>query len=104
MSVMVRVPTPLRKAVGGARDVAATGPTVGALIEDLERQFPGIKDRLCEEEGVLRKFINIYVNGEDIRYAHGIDTPVKDGDELSIIPAVSGGAGPSFRPIFRSAF
>jgi len=81
--------------------VAAAGPTVGALIEDLERQFPGIKDRLCEEDGVLRRFINIYVNGEDIRYADGVETPVKDGDELSIIPAVSGGAGRSSESIRR---
>ena len=91
MGVTVRVPTPLRKFAGGARDVQASGGTVGELIENLEQQYPGIKDRLCEEDGVLRRFINVYVNGEDIRYAKGVDTTLKDGDEVSIIPAVSGG-------------
>lgn len=91
MSVTVRVPTPLRKVANGAKDVRADGGSVGELIEDLERQYPGFRDRLCEEDGALRRFINIYVNGEDIRYAQGIDTALKDGDELSIIPAVSGG-------------
>lgn len=91
MSVTVRVPTPLQRAAGGAKNVKAAGGTVAAVIEDLERQFPGFKDRLCEDDGTLRRFINIYVNGEDIRYSDGIDTSTKDGDELSIIPAVSGG-------------
>jgi sulfur-carrier protein len=91
MGVTVRVPTPLRKFAGGARDVQASGGTVGELIENLEQQYPGIKERLCEEDGVLRRFINVYVNGEDIRYARGVDTTLKDGDEVSIIPAVSGG-------------
>jgi len=91
MGVTVRVPTPLRKFAGGARDVQASGGTVGELIEHLEQQYPGIKERLCEEDGVLRRFINVYVNGEDIRYAKGVDTTLKDGDEVSIIPAVSGG-------------
>lgn len=91
MPVTVRVPTPLRRIAGGAKDVQASGETVGALIEDLEQQFPGFKDRLCEDDGTLRRFINIYVNGEDIRYAQGVDTSVKEGDEMSIIPAVSGG-------------
>lgn len=91
MSVTVRVPTPMRRVSGGAKDVQADGSTVAGVIEDLERRYPGFKDRLCEEDGILRRFINIYVNGEDIRYAKGIDTAVKDGDEMSIIPAVSGG-------------
>ena len=91
MGVTVRVPTPLRKFAGGSRDVQASGGTVGELIENLEQQYPGIKERLCEEDGVLRRFINVYVNGEDIRYAKGVDTTLKDGDEVSIIPAVSGG-------------
>ena len=89
--VTVRVPTPLRKFAGGAKDVQSSGDTVGELIENLEQQYPGIKGRLCEEDGVLRRFINVYVNGEDIRYAKGVDTALKDGDEVSIIPAVSGG-------------
>jgi molybdopterin synthase sulfur carrier subunit len=91
MGVTVRVPTPLRKFSGGARDVQASGGTVSELIEQLEQQYPGIKERLCEEDGILRRFINVYVNGEDIRYAKGVDTTLKDGDEVSIIPAVSGG-------------
>ena len=91
MSVTVRVPTPLQRLAGGAKNVRADGGSVAGVIEDLERQYPGFKDRLCEDDGSLRRFINIYVNGEDIRYSQGIDTAVKDGDELSIIPAVSGG-------------
>jgi molybdopterin synthase sulfur carrier subunit len=91
MGVTVRVPTPLRKFAGGAKDLQSSGGTVGELIENLEGQYPGIKGRLCEEDGVLRRFINVYVNGEDIRYAKGVDTTLKDGDEVSIIPAVSGG-------------
>jgi sulfur-carrier protein len=81
----------MRRVAGGKRDVSADGENVSAVIEDLERQYPGFKDRLMDESGDLRRFINIYINGEDIRYAQGIDTPLKAGDELSIIPAVSGG-------------
>jgi len=91
MAVMVRVPTPLRKVAGGNKDVQADGSTVAALIEDLETRYPGFKDRLCDDDGSLKRFINLYVNGEDIRYAKGLDTSLKDGDEVSIIPAVSGG-------------
>jgi len=91
MTVTVRVPTPLRKAAGGNRDVSASGATVTGVIEDLERQFPGFRERLVDETGGLRRFINIYINGEDIRFAQGVETPLKSGDELSIIPAVSGG-------------
>ena len=92
MAVTVRVPTPLRKYAGGAKEVSASGGSVAELIDDLEQKHPGIKDRLCEEDGMLRRFINIYVNGEDIRYAKGIETSLKDGDEVSLIPAVSGGS------------
>ena len=91
MGVPVRIPTPLRSVTKGAAEVQADGDTVSAVIEDLERQFPGLRDRLIDEGGELRRFINIYVNGEDIRYSQGIETAVKDGDEMSIIPAVSGG-------------
>ena len=91
MSVTVRVPTPLQRLAGGAKNVKADGGSVSAVIEDLERQYPGMKGRLCEDDGTLRRFINIYVNGEDIRFSDGIETSVKDGDEMSIIPAVSGG-------------
>lgn len=91
MPVTVRIPTPLRRAAGGNRDVSAEGSDVWAVIEDLERQYPGFKERLVDEGGDLRRFINIYVNGEDIRYAQGTQTALKTGDEISIIPAVSGG-------------
>ena len=72
-------------------NVRADGGSVGAVIEDLERRFPGFKDRLCEDDGSLRRFINIYVNGEDIRFLDGLTTGLKSGDELSIVPAVAGG-------------
>ncbi len=91
MPIRVRVPTPLRRLAGGAHDVVAEGRTVAEVIENLERRYPGFKERLCDEEGDLRRFINIFVNGEDIRFAQGLATPVKDGDELSIVPAASGG-------------
>jgi molybdopterin synthase sulfur carrier subunit len=91
MPVTVRVPTPLRRVANGSKDVQASGGTVSALIDDLEKNYPGFKDRLCEDDGSLKRFINLYVNGEDIRYASGLETSLKDGDEVSIIPAVSGG-------------
>ena len=91
MAVTVRVPTPLRRIANGAKDVQASGGTVSALIDDLETRFPGFRDRLCDDDGTLKRFINLYVNGEDIRYASGLETSLTDGDEVSIIPAVSGG-------------
>jgi molybdopterin synthase sulfur carrier subunit len=90
MAVTVRVPTPLRRLSGGAI-VQADGGTVSALIDDLETKYPGFRDRLCDDDGSLKRFINLYVNGEDIRYASGLETSLNDGDEVSIIPAVSGG-------------
>jgi molybdopterin synthase sulfur carrier subunit len=71
--------------------VQADGATIAALVDDLEKQFPGLKERLCDEKGELRRFVNIYLNDEDIRFAKGKETPVKDGDEVSIIPAIAGG-------------
>ena len=90
MAVTVRVPTPLRR-ISGAAIVHADGGSVSALIDDLEAKHPGFRERLCDDDGSLKKFINLYVNGEDIRYASGLETSLKDGDEVSIIPAVSGG-------------
>ncbi len=87
----VRIPTPLRRFTGGAEEVGAAGATVGAVVNDLERQFPGIKERLCDEEGRVRRFVNIYLNGDDIRFLSNLETAVKDGDELSIVPAIAGG-------------
>ena len=87
----VRVPTPLRKLTGGADSVEADGATVAALISDLDRRYPGMKDRICDETGKVRRFVNIFVNGEDIRFLKDLDTAVKAADELSIVPAIAGG-------------
>jgi len=91
MPVQVRIPTPLRRFTGGSEEVAAAGATVGTVIEDLERQYAGIKERLCDDQGQVRRFVNIYVNGDDIRFLNSLETSLKDGDELSIVPAIAGG-------------
>jgi molybdopterin synthase sulfur carrier subunit len=91
MSVRVRIPTPLRKLTAGAEEVGVNGATIAAVVNDLEQKFPGIKERLCDEEGRVRRFVNIYVNGDDIRFLNSLDTSVKDGDEVSIVPAIAGG-------------
>lgn len=87
----VRVPTPLRKFTGGAEAVEAEGADVAALIRDLDSRHPGIRDRICDEQGAVRRFVNIFVNGEDIRFLQNLETPVKSGDEISIVPAIAGG-------------
>jgi len=91
MSVQVRVPTPLRRFTGGAEEVNANGATVAALVNNLEKNYPGIKERICDEEGRVRRFVNIFVNGDDIRFLSNLDTAIKDGDEVSIVPAIAGG-------------
>lgn len=91
MTVTVKIPTPLRALTQQKDKVAADGSNIAGVVEALESQYPGMKDRLCDENGALRHFVNIYVNGEDVRYMSGIDTEVSDGDELSIVPAVAGG-------------
>jgi len=91
MPVLVRIPTPLRRHTGGVGEVNAEGKDVGQVVDDLERQFPGLRDRLCDETGDFRKFINVYVNQEDVRFLQGRDSLVKDGDEVSIVPAIAGG-------------
>ena len=91
MAIKVRIPTPLRKITGGNDEVEAAGANVAEVIADLEKNHPGIKERICEENGNLRKFVNLYVNDEDIRFKDNLDTAVTDGDELSIIPAIAGG-------------
>ena len=91
MAVNVRIPTPLRGLTKDQDVVSAEGPSVGAAIEELERSFPGMKNRLCDETGELRRFVNIYVNGEDVRFLQGLETPIADRDEMSIVPAVAGG-------------
>lgn len=89
--IKVRIPTPLRKLTGGQGEVAAEGENVAALINTLDKEYPGLKERLCDEQGELRRFVNIYINEEDIRFHQGILTPVKKGDEVSIVPAIAGG-------------
>jgi molybdopterin synthase sulfur carrier subunit len=90
MSVIVRIPTPLRTLTGGQDEVAADGATVAELIEDLERRHPGLRDRLLDEKGV-RRFINLFLGEEDIRFLDGLATAVKAGEALSIVPAIAGG-------------
>lgn len=91
MSVMVRIPGPLRRLTNGVDKTDVEGGTLGACIGELEARFPGIKDRLLDESGQMRYFVNVYLNGEDVRFLEGLDTPTKSGDELSIVPAVAGG-------------
>jgi molybdopterin synthase sulfur carrier subunit len=91
MAIKVRVPTPLQRVTSGAAEVEVTSSTVREAIENLESQYEGMKRRLCEEDGSLRRFINIFVNDEDIRFLQGLDTKLKEGDEISIVPAIAGG-------------
>lgn len=92
MTVTVKIPTPLRKIAGGQDRATVEGSTLEAVIDALESEFPGMKSRICDESGQVRHFVNIYVNGEDIRYLEGLGTPAKNGDEVSIVPAVAGGS------------
>lgn len=92
MSVTVRIPTPLRKLTDGADEVAVSAADIGQLIDALEAAHPGMKERLCDEAGEIRRFVNIYVNDEDVRFLKGKATPLKDGDQVSIVPAIAGGA------------
>ena len=91
MGVMVRIPTPLRRMTGGANKVELDVADLSQMINQLESDYPGFKERLLDEEGELRYFVNIYVNGEDIRFDQGLSTAIKSGDEISIVPAVAGG-------------
>ena len=90
MAVTVRIPTPLRTLTGGEEQVQADGSTVQQVIENLEKNHPGIRDRLLDEKGV-RRFVNIYVGDEDIRFLDGLSTALKGGEEVSIVPAIAGG-------------
>ena len=91
MPVMVRIPTPLRSLTKGSAEVQAKGDTVDDVVLDLERQFPGLRDRLMDDKGELRRFINLYVNEEDVRFLDGRTTVLKEGDTVSIVPAIAGG-------------
>jgi len=88
----VRIPTPLRKFTGGAGEVPADGSTVAQVMTDMEAKYPGIKERLCEPDGRVRRFVNIYVNGDDIRFLNHLETAVAANDEVSIVPAIAGGS------------
>ncbi|MGI9558147.1 MAG: MoaD/ThiS family protein [Thermodesulfobacteriota bacterium] len=88
---LVRIPTPLRALSGDKDEISISAANVGELIESLEAECPGMKDRLCDESGEIRRFINIYVNNEDIRFLDGKDTKLSDSDNVSIIPAIAGG-------------
>ena len=92
MAIGVRVPTPLRKLTNGSDEVTADGKNIAEIIEDLEKNYPGLKERICEGDGKLRRFVNIYLNDEDIRFKNNLETELKENDELSIIPAIAGGA------------
>ncbi|MGB5772664.1 MAG: MoaD/ThiS family protein [Crocosphaera sp.] len=91
MAVKVLIPTPLQKYTNNQPTLECSADNVSALIEALETSFPGIKARLCDDDGTPRRFLNFYVNSEDIRFLENTETPLKDGDEVSIVPAVAGG-------------
>ena len=91
MSVLVRIPTPLQKLVGDKSEVQAEGSTLRDVVSNLAEQNSEFKTRLLDDNGDLRRFVNIYVNEEDVRFLQKLDTPLKDGDEVSIVPAIAGG-------------
>jgi len=91
MTVTVRIPTPLRKLTAGADEVSIEAINIGDMIDNLEASHAGLKERLCDEKGEIRRFVNVYLNDEDVRFLKGRDTELKDGDEVSIVPAIAGG-------------
>ena len=93
MAVEVRIPSLLRGVVGGAKSLQASGGTVRQVLDDIEARFPGFKERVIDQNGSVKQFVTIFINGEDVRFMQDLDTPVKDGDQLSILPAVAGGVG-----------
>ena len=91
MSVTVRIPAQLRTLTGGAGELALSGSTVAEVLKDLDASHPGFADRLYDDSGGLRRFVNVFLDDEDVRFLQGLDTPVADGQTLSIVPAVAGG-------------
>lgn len=87
----VRIPTPLRKLTNELEVVSASGSTIAEVFNSLDQAFPGLKERICDESGAVRRFVNVYVNDEDIRGLNDQDTPVKESDDISILPAIAGG-------------
>jgi molybdopterin synthase sulfur carrier subunit len=91
VAVRVKIPTPLRGLTGEQDTVAGEGETLADLVQHLESAFPGMRERLCDDSGDLRRFVNVYINGEDVRFLSGLSSALKEGDEISIVPAVAGG-------------
>jgi sulfur-carrier protein len=91
MAIEVRIPTILRTHTGGSKTVEGRGDTLAALVDDIDGKHPGLKNRLVTDEGTLHRFVNVYVNDEDVRFTGALDTQVKDGDSVTILPAVAGG-------------
>jgi len=91
MSIKVRIPQPLQKLTRGQDQVEVEAADIKSLVNNLEKSFPGIRDRICDETGKVRRFINIYINDEDVRFLQGDKTQINEGDEVSIIPAIAGG-------------
>jgi molybdopterin synthase sulfur carrier subunit len=91
MSKKIRIPTPLLKLTNNEDLISVDATTIGGAITELQTRFPGIKERLMDDNGEVRRFVNVYVNEEDIRFLQNKETPLKDGDEISIIPAIAGG-------------
>ena len=91
MAAEVRIPSLLRGQVGGSRSIQASGSTVGHALDDIEARFPGFKERVIDPNGTIKQFVSIFINGEDVRYIQSLDTPLQDGDQVSILPAVAGG-------------
>ncbi len=96
MSVTVRVPSALRKLTNGQAELQAEGATVRELFDDLGSTHPDLLGRILGEQGEVRQFLNVFVNGTDVRYEKDLDTPVKEGDEVSIVPSIAGGVGPDW--------
>jgi sulfur-carrier protein len=92
VSASVKIPTPLRKVTNGESLVTVEGANIREMIEELERQFPGMRERLCDDDGALRRFVNVFVGDEDIRFLEGLETTLEEGAQVSIVPAVAGGA------------
>lgn len=91
MATTIRIPTPLRKLTGERETVQADGSTIGEILQSLDTSYPGLKERICDDQGNIRRFVNVYLNDEDIRFLDEKATAVKDSDEISIVPAIAGG-------------
>ena len=91
MSILVRIPTPLRRVTNGQDKGSVEGSTVNEIILSLDAEFQGIRERICDDNGEIRNFVNVYVNGEDVRFLQGMDTSANTGDEVNIVPSVAGG-------------